>query len=88
MSETAGTSVRGIRKARVGVVVSDKMNKSVLVEVRRKVAHPLYGKYRLERRRFMAHDEQNTYKVGDKVRIVETRPLSKRKCWRVQGKVQ
>jgi len=81
-------SERGIRKARVGVVVSNKMHKSVIVEVRRKVAHPLYGKYRQERRRFMAHDETNTYQVGDKVRIVETRPLSKRKCWRVQGKVQ
>ncbi len=80
-------SERGLRKTRVGVVVSDKMNKSVIVEVSRTVKHPLYKKYIRKRSRFMAHDETNGCHVGDKVRIVETRPLSSRKCWRVQEKL-
>ena len=80
-------SERGLRKSRVGVVVSDRMDKSVVVEVRRKVAHPLYKKYVQVRKRFMAHDEENTYAVGDVVRIIETRPLSRRKRWRVQEKL-
>jgi small subunit ribosomal protein S17 len=78
---------RGLRKSRVGVIVSDKMTRSVVVEVRRTVQHRLYNKYIQKRARFLAHDENDTYKVGDKVRIIETRPLSKRKRWRVQEKV-
>ena len=78
---------RGLRKTRVGVVVKDGMQKSVLVEVTRNVKHPLYAKYLRKRARFMAHDPDDAYRVGDKVRIVETRPLSKRKRWRVREKV-
>ena len=80
-------SDRGLRKTRVGVVVRDKMDKSVVVEVTRTVMHPLYKKYIRKRSRFMAHDERNVYKIGDKVQIAETRPLSRRKRWRVQEKL-
>ena len=80
-------SERRLHKARVGVVVSNKMNKSVIVEVHRTVLHPLYKKYIRKRSRFMAHDENSACKVGDKVRIIESRPLSKRKRWRVQEKL-
>jgi small subunit ribosomal protein S17 len=80
-------SDRGLRKTRVGVVVRDKMDKSVVVEVTRTVMHPLYKKYIRKRSRFMAHDERNAYKIGDKVQIAETRPLSRRKRWRVQEKL-
>jgi small subunit ribosomal protein S17 len=80
-------SARGLRKTRDGVVVSDKMDKSVIVEVSRTVLHPLYQKYVRKRTRFMAHDENNELKVGDRVRIVESRPLSRRKRWRVQEKL-
>ncbi len=79
-------SDRGIQKTRVGVVVRDKMDKSVVVEVTRTVLHPLYKKYVRKRSRFMAHDEQNAYKIGDTVQITETRPLSRRKRWRVKEK--
>ncbi len=75
---------RGLRKTRVGVVVKDRMQKSVLVEVTRMVKHPLYGKFMRKHSRLMAHDEADQCKVGDKVRIVESRPLSKRKRWRVR----
>ena len=80
-------NVRGLRKIREGVVISDKMDKSVIVEVSRTVLHPLYQKYVRKRTRFMAHDETNACKVGDKVRIVESRPLSRRKRWRIQEKL-
>jgi small subunit ribosomal protein S17 len=80
-------STRGLRKSRVGVVVSDKMDKSVVVEVMRTVQHPLYRKYVRKRARFMAHDDKNDCRIGDRVRIVETRPLSRQKCWRVQEKL-
>ena len=80
-------NVRGLRKIREGVVVSDKMDKSVIVEVSRTVLHPLYQKYVRKRTRFMAHDESNQLKSGDRVRIVESRPLSRRKRWRVQEKL-
>ena len=80
-------SARGLRKSQVGVVVSDRMDKSRVVEVRRLVRHPLYKKYIRKRSRFMAHDERNEYRVGDKVRIVEVRPLSKRKRWRIREKL-
>jgi len=79
---------RGLRKTRTGVVVSDKMDKSILVEVRRRVAHPLYKKYMTQKKRFMVHDEREECSVGDVVRIVETRPMSKRKCWRVQARLE
>ena len=74
---------RGRRKTRVGVVRSDKMNKTVVVVVERRYAHPLYGKQVTTTKKYHAHDENNEYKVGDTVRIMETRPLSKLKRWRV-----
>ncbi|MEX2204694.1 MAG: 30S ribosomal protein S17 [Myxococcota bacterium] len=80
-------NVRGLRKMREGVVVSDKMDKSVIVEVSRTVLHPTYQKYVRKRTRFMAHDETNACKVGDRVRIIESRPLSRRKRWRIQEKL-
>ncbi len=81
----AATSGRTRRKARVGIVVSDKANKTVVVKVERRFAHPLYGKGVARTKRYHAHDEANEYKVGDTVRITETRPLSKTKRWRVVG---
>ena len=74
---------RGSRKVRTGVVVSDKMQKTVVVEIQRRVAHPVYGKMVTRTTRVKAHDEQNAAKTGDTVRIAETRPLSKDKRWRV-----
>jgi len=74
---------RNLRKIRVGQVVSDKMDKSIVVSVERRVKHPVYGKYVKKTSRFMAHDEENTCGIGDTVRIMETRPLSKRKRWRL-----
>jgi small subunit ribosomal protein S17 len=81
VSENQNT--RNSRKARVGIVVSDKPEKTVVVRVERRIADPLYGKRVLRTAKYHAHDEQNEYKVGDTVRIVETRPLSKLKRWRV-----
>ena len=74
---------RNLRKERVGVVVSNKMDKSIVVKVERKVKHPLYGKFVKKSTKFMAHDEKNECNIGDVVRIMETRPLSKNKCWRL-----
>ena len=74
---------RNLRKERIGVVVSNKMNKSILVAVKRKVKHPIYGKFINKTKKLMAHDEENTCGVGDTVRISETRPLSKNKAWRL-----
>jgi small subunit ribosomal protein S17 len=74
---------RPSRKTRQGLVVSDKMDKTVVVAIERRVAHPVYGKMVTKTTRLKAHDEQNSAKVGDTVRIVETRPLSKDKRWRV-----
>ncbi len=74
---------RQLRKTRVGKVVSDKMDKTVVVAVNRLVKHPLYGKYLKRTGKLQAHDEQNACGIGDTVRIMETRPLSKNKCWRV-----
>ena len=74
---------RNVRKVRVGRVVSDKMNKTVVVAVERKVPHALYNKPMVSTKRFKAHDENNECQIGDTVKIVETRPLSKDKCWRV-----
>ena len=74
---------RNFRKERIGVVISNKMEKSVVVAVHRKVKHPKYGKFVNKTTRFVAHDEQNQCNEGDTVRIMETRPLSKSKCWRL-----
>lgn len=81
-------SERGSIKTKVGTVVSDKMDKSILVRVDRKVPHPLYKKYVTRSNKFVAHDEEETCRVGDKVKIVETRPMSKRKRWRLMEIVQ
>ena len=74
---------RGIRKTRVGIVVSDKMDKTVVVAVERLVKHPLYKKYIKQTSKFKAHDSENQCDIGDKVKIMETRPLSKTKRWRL-----
>ena len=74
---------RNLRKERIGVVVSTKMDKSIVVAVKRKVKHPIYGKFINKTKKLMAHDEENTCNVGDTVRISETRPLSKNKTWRL-----
>ena len=74
---------RNIRKDRIGVVVSNKMDKSIVVAIKRKVKHPIYGKFVNKTKKLMAHDEENTRQIGDTVRISETRPLSKNKTWRL-----
>ena len=74
---------RNNRKVREGIVVSDKMDKSIVIKVERKMKHPIYGKFLKRSTKFMAHDEKNECRIGDRVRIVETRPLSKNKCWRL-----
>lgn len=75
---------RGVRKTRIGTVISDKMNKTVVVQVERLMRHPTYHKTVRRRTKFKAHDEQNACRVGDKVLIIETRPLSRDKRWRVR----
>ena len=74
---------RNIRKERIGVVTSNKMDKSIVVSVVKRVKHPMYGKFALQTKKFVAHDEKNDCNIGDTVRIMETRPLSKTKCWRL-----
>ena len=74
---------RNFRKVREGIVVSNKMTKSIVVVVERKFKHPKYGKFMRKTSRFMAHDENQECQIGDTVRIMETRPLSKNKCWRL-----
>lgn len=74
---------RNLRKSRTGVVVSTAMDKTISVQVERRLRHPIYGKFIKKSKKFMAHDEMNTCNVGDLVRISETRPLSKRKRWRL-----
>ncbi|MBK7103979.1 MAG: 30S ribosomal protein S17 [Ignavibacteriae bacterium] len=74
---------RNLRKTRVAIVVGTKMDKSIIVSMERKVAHPLYRKYYKKTTKFMAHDEKNECGVGDTVKIMETRPLSKLKKWRL-----
>ena len=76
-------TTRQLRKERIGVVVSNKMDKTIVITVERKVKHPKYGKFVKRRKKFTAHDEDNTCNIGDTVRIMETRPLSKNKCWRL-----
>lgn len=75
--------VRTLRKTRIGVVVSNKMNKSITVAIERKVPHPIYKKYFKKTTKLMAHDEKQECSLGDKVKIMETRPLSKNKRWRL-----
>lgn len=74
---------RNLRKERIGIVTSDKMDKSIVVAVERKVKHPKYGKFVKNTTKFVAHDEKNDCNEGDTVRIMETRPLSKSKNWRL-----
>lgn len=74
---------RNLRKERIGVVVSNKMEKSIVVAVKRKVKHPIYGKFVNKTTRFVAHDETNTCSEGDTIKIMETRPMSKTKRWRL-----
>ena len=74
---------KNLRKERVGIVVSNKMDKSIIVAERRKVMHPIYGKYINKTTKFIAHDEENKCNIGDLVKIMETRPLSKKKNWRL-----
>jgi small subunit ribosomal protein S17 len=74
---------RNLRKTRVGVVSSNKMEKSISIKVERKFRHPIYGKFIMKTKKLMAHDEQNECHIGDIVRIMETRPLSKNKSWRL-----
>lgn len=83
MTDSAATENRGLRKTRVGIVVSNKMQKTIVVKVERRVKHPLFGKYIKLSKKFMADDAQNECNIGDKVRIMETRPLSKHKNWRL-----
>ena len=75
--------VRNLRKERIGVVVSNKMDKTIVVAEKRKVKHPIYGKFVNKTTKFHVHDESNTCNIGDTVKIMETRPLSKSKCWRL-----
>ena len=87
MTETTENAQNGVsrasRKTRVGLVVSDKMEKTVVVSIERRVQHPVYGKMVRRTKRLKAHDEKNDAKTGDTVRIMETRPMSKDKRWRV-----
>ena len=89
MTETAEINqaetkpARNFRKERVGIVVSNKMQKSIVVIVERKLRHAKYGKFIKRTKKFMAHDEKNECSIGDRVRIMETRPLSKNKNWRL-----
>jgi len=77
------TEERKIRKQRIGVVTSNKMDKSITISVERKLQHPIYGKFVKKSKKFMAHDEQNECNIGDLVKITESRPLSKSKRWRL-----
>lgn len=83
MNEQAQKSKRGRRKTKVGIVTSNRMNKTIVVKVERLVKHPRYGKYVRRWTKFWAHDEDNIANVGDRVKIAQTRPLSKKKRWRL-----
>jgi small subunit ribosomal protein S17 len=80
---TPETTKRSQRKTRIGIVVSTKMDKTITVSIERRVPHPLYKKYFKKTKKFLVHDELETADTGDRVMIMETRPLSKRKCWRL-----
>ncbi len=84
MSESENKSEPGLRKTRVGVVTSDAMQKTIVVEVRRRVPHPRFRKIVKRTSKFFAHDETGEAKVGDRVLIEETRPISKKKCWKLK----
>ncbi|MFN4894176.1 MAG: 30S ribosomal protein S17 [Pseudomonadota bacterium] len=84
-TSTATASSRGLRKTQEGIVVSSKMDKTIVVAVVRQVRHAAYGKFVRRTKKFYAHDEANQGAVGDRVRIVETRPLSKLKCWKLES---
>jgi len=75
--------MRGLRKTRTGMVLSNKADKSAVVQVARRLKHPLYGKYYVMTKKYMVHDEKNECNIGDKVKIMECRPISKRKKWRL-----
>ena len=75
--------VRNLRKEKIGVVVSNKMDKTIVVAEKRKMKHPMYGKFVNKTTKFHAHDDKNDCNIGDLVKIMETRPLSKSKCWRL-----
>ena len=83
MAEISEEATRGLRKEREGMVVSDKMEKTVVVAVSRRIRHRLYGKTVMRSTKYKGHDEENSAHVGDRVRIMETRPISKEKRWRV-----
>ena len=83
MSEATNTIERNLRKSRISVVSSNKMDKTITVKVERKVKHPLYGKFLKKTTKFHAHDEKNECSIGDTVKIMETRPMSKTKRWRL-----
>ena len=74
---------RNIRKERIGVVTSNRMEKSIVVSEVKRVKHPMYGKFVLKTKKYMVHDEENNCNIGDTVKIMETRPVSKSKCWRM-----
>ena len=74
---------RNLRKERIGVVSSSKMEKSIVVSEVKRVKHPMYGKFVLKTKKYVAHDDSNDCNVGDTVKIMETRPMSKSKCWRL-----
>lgn len=74
---------RNLRRERIGTVVSNKMDKSIVIAVKRKIKHPIYGKFVNRTSKFVAHDQENSCNIGDVVKIMETRPLSKRKNWRL-----
>lgn len=74
---------RNLRKERIGVVTSNKMQKSIVVSEVKRVKHPLYGKFVLKTKKYVAHDEKNDCNIGDTVKIMETRPMSRTKCWRL-----
>ena len=74
---------RNLRKERIGTVTSNKMQKSIVVSEVKKVKHPMYGKFVLKTKKYVVHDEKNDCNIGDTVKIMETRPLSKTKCWRM-----
>jgi len=88
VAEQAAESKVRHRKTRIGTVVSDKMDKTVVVEITRQVKHPMYGKFLKKRVRYKAHDEENACHVGDQVLIEETRPLSRHKRWRVKSTIK
>jgi 30S ribosomal protein S17 len=83
MIQKNNIEIRNVRKQRQGIVISDKMNKTIIVYETKKVKHKYYGKSIIKNKKYVVHDEKNVSKNGDKVSIMEIRPISKRKCWRL-----